>query len=62
MRLIDGKRISNSELKNSGDIASVAAESGFPGLIYVRIKENIEIEAAKPVMEGLDAETSQKLI
>ena len=62
MRLPDGKRISNSRLKNKGDIASVAAESGLPGLIYVRIKENSEIEAAKPVMEGLDTEASQKLI
>ena len=48
-----GERISNSRLKNKGDVFGKAQEAGAPGLIPVRVEEGGELTGAKAVMEGL---------
>jgi aspartyl-tRNA synthetase len=48
-----GDRISNSRLKNKGDVFGKAQEAGAPGLIPIRVEEGGELAGAKAVMEGL---------
>lgn len=57
----NGERISNSRLKNKGDIFGKAQEAGAPGLIPIRVDEGGELSGAKAVMEGL-TETHRKEI
>ena len=49
----DGGRISNSRLKNKGDVFARAQEAGAPGLIPVRVDEGGVLTGAKAVIEGL---------
>jgi len=56
IRVPDGKRISNSRIKPKGDIANEAVSGGAAGLAYIRVLEGGEIDAAKPIKEGLNAE------
>lgn len=49
----DGGRISNSRLKNKGDVFAKAQEAGAPGLIPVRVEEGGVLTGAKAVIEGL---------
>ena len=42
--------------------ADEAVAGGAAGLVYVRVKEGGQIEAAKPVMEGLSAEQQAALV
>lgn len=42
--------------------ADEAIAGGAAGLVYIRVKEGGEIEAAKPVMEGLTAEQQAALV
>jgi hypothetical protein len=37
-------------------------EAGAAGLLYIRVKEAGEIDAAKPVLEGLNPQERSKLI
>ncbi|KAL4436784.1 hypothetical protein ABPG75_003923 [Micractinium tetrahymenae] len=62
MRVPEGKRISNSRVKPKGDISNEAVAGGAAGLVYVRVKEGGEIEAAKPVMEGLSPDQQAALV
>eukprot|EP00873_Tetraselmis_striata_P022037 jgi/Tetstr1/442301/TSEL_030442.t1 len=55
-RIPDGKRISNSRIKPKGDIAAEAVKAGSPGVAFLRVLEDGEIDAAKPIKEGLSAE------
>lgn len=55
IRVPDGKRISNSRIKPKGDIANEAVAAGAAGLAYIRVLEGGEIDAAKPIKEGLSA-------
>lgn len=52
----DGKRISNSRIKPKGDICNEAVAAGAAGLAFIRVQEGGEIDAAKPLKEGLSAE------
>jgi len=49
----DGGRVSNSRLKNKGDVFAKAQEAGAPGLIPVRVEEGGVLAGAKAVIEGL---------
>ena len=49
----DGGRVSNSRLKNKGDVFAKAQEAGAPGLISVRVEEGGVLAGAKAVIEGL---------
>lgn len=49
----NGKAISNSRIKPKGDISNEALAAGAAGLVYIRVGEDGEIDAAKPVKEGL---------
>ncbi|CAL8467107.1 g6643 [Coccomyxa elongata] len=62
MRVPDGKRISNARLKPKGDISGKAVAAGAGGLVYIRVGEGNEIDAAKPVKEGLTEQQCQALI
>ena len=42
--------------------ADEAVAGGAAGLVYVRVKEGGQIEAAKPVMEGLSPEQQAALV
>lgn len=42
--------------------ADEAIAGGAAGLVYIRVKEGGEIEAAKPVMEGLTPEQQAALV
>jgi len=42
--------------------ADEAVAGGAAGLVYIRVKEGGEIEAAKPVMEGLTPEQQAELV
>ena len=55
IRVPEGKRISNSRIKPKGDVANEAVAGGAAGLAYIRVMEGGEIDAAKPIKEGLDA-------
>lgn len=39
-----------------GDIAAEAVKAGSPGVAFLRVLEDGEIDAAKPIKEGLSAE------
>ncbi|PRW57769.1 aspartate--tRNA ligase [Chlorella sorokiniana] len=62
IRVPDGQRVSNSRVKPKGDVSNEAVAGGAAGLVYIRVKEGGEIEAAKPVMEGLTAEQQAALV
>ncbi|GMH35094.1 hypothetical protein BSKO_02962 [Bryopsis sp. KO-2023] len=62
LRVPDGKRLSNSRLKPKGDVAGKAAAGGAKGLVYIRVQEDGQIDAAKPVREGLDDSQRSNLI
>lgn len=53
IKISSGDRISNSRLKNKGDIFQRAQEAGAPGLIPLRVTEDGSLQGAKAVMEGL---------
>ena len=57
-----GERISNSRLKNKGDVFGKAQEAGAPGLIPVRVEEGGELTGAKAVMEGLTESHRKSII
>jgi len=61
-RVPNGKRISNSRIKPKGDIANEAVKAGSPGVAFLRVLEDGEIEAAKPIKEGLDDETVSAIL
>lgn len=56
IRIPEGKRISNSRIKPKGDICAEAVAAGAAGLAYIRVQEGGEIDAAKPIKEGLSPE------
>jgi aspartyl-tRNA synthetase len=58
---VQAARISNSRLKPKGDVARVAVEAGAGGLAFARVA-NGQLEGAKPLREGLDAEQTAQLI
>lgn len=62
MRIPEGDRLSNSRLKPKGDVAAEAVLGGAKGLVYVRVREDGEIDAAKPVREGLSTSQAADLI
>lgn len=51
LRIAKGEAISNSRLKNKGDIFGKAQDAGAPGLIPLRVDNGLQ--GAKAVMEGL---------
>lgn len=51
LRIENGEAISNSRLKNKGDIFGKAQDAGAPGLIPLRVDNGLQ--GAKAVMEGL---------
>lgn len=46
----------------SGLLAGEAVAAGAGGLVYIRVGEGNEIDAAKPVKEGLTGQQCQALI
>ncbi len=61
IRVPDGKRLSNSRIKPKGDVANEAVAGGAAGLAFIRVMEGGEIDAAKPIKEGLTAEQARVL-
>jgi len=61
-RVPDGKRVSNGRVKPKGDVAGEAVKGGAAGLVYVRVGAGGEIDATKPVREGLSASQAAALI
>lgn len=62
IRVPDGKRVSNSRIKPKGDIANEAVAGGAAGLASIRVLEGGDIDAAKPIKEGLSPEQIQGAI
>ena len=54
--------ISNSRLKNSGDIAKEAMKGGVRGIAYLRVSEGNGIEGVKPLKEGLSRAQVDELL
>ena len=47
--------LSNSRLKNNGDVAKEAMKGGVKGIAFLRVGEDGELDGVKPLKEGLDA-------
>ena len=62
LKVSQGDRISNSRLKNKGDVFSKAQDAGAPGIIPLRVDENNTLQGAKAVMEGLNDEQKMKIM
>lgn len=62
VRVPEGARLSNARLKPGGDVAAEAVAAGAPGIVHARIAADGTLDAAKPVKEGLDADTVAALI
>lgn len=57
-----GDRISNSQLKNKGDISNKAVDMGSKGVVYLRVKEGVEVDGPNPVKKGLTKEQVREII
>ncbi|KAK9836255.1 hypothetical protein WJX84_004773 [Apatococcus fuscideae] len=62
LRLPHGSRISNSRVKPKGDVSGVAVAAGAAGLVYMRHEAGGQIDAAKPVQEGLTGEQKSAIL
>jgi aspartyl-tRNA synthetase len=62
LKVSQGDRISNSRLKNKGDVFSKAQDAGAPGIIPLRVDENNTLQGAKAVMEGLNEEQKKDIM
>lgn len=62
LKLPCGEKISNSRLKNKGDIFTKAQEAGAPGLIPLRVDDDMALQGAKAVMDGLTDEQRQAIM
>ncbi|KAK9819377.1 hypothetical protein WJX81_001266 [Elliptochloris bilobata] len=60
--VLDGQRISNARVKPKGDIAGEAVAAGAGGLVHVRVGPSGEVDAARPVKEGLAPEQQAALL
>ena len=54
--------ISNSRLKNSGDIAKEAMKGGVRGIAYLRVNEGNSVDGVKPLKEGLNESQTGQLL
>ena len=57
-----GARVSNSRLKNSGDVAKEAVRGGVGGIAFLRVGAGGALEGVKPLREGLSAEQAGDLL
>ena len=57
----DGKSISNSRLKNKGDIAEVAVAAGSQGVLFLRVNGD-SMEGSPPVKKGVTQEQYQEML
>lgn len=62
LKIPDGKRLSNARLKPKGDISGEAGAAGAKGLVYIRVQEGGDVDAAKPVREGLTEDQKESII
>jgi aspartyl-tRNA synthetase len=49
----NGSQVSNSRLKNKGDIANVAVAAGSQGVLFLRVNDGEEMEGSPPVKKGI---------
>lgn len=57
----DGSAISNSRLKNKGDVSNEAVSAGSQGILFVRVKGD-GIEGSPPVKKGLSEDDVRRLL
>ncbi|CAD7695632.1 unnamed protein product [Ostreobium quekettii] len=62
LRVPKGLRITNSRLKTKGDVSAEAVKCGAKGVVYIRVQEGGQINAAKNVVEGLSQEQKEELL
>lgn len=66
LRVPEGSRVSNSRVKPKGDVCAEAQAAGAAGLVPIRIvsgpSSELDIEAAKPVMEGITSQVRRRLV
>ena len=62
LKIPNGSRLSNSRLKNKGDVGTEVLQTGAKGLSYIRIKDSSTIDSTKPIVEGFTEAQIQELI
>ena len=55
-------KLSNSRLKNKGDVAKEAMKGGVNGIAFLRVSEGGGLDGVKPLKEGLSAEQASMLL